>query len=235
MVGADCKETPGVGVSVGQVGAPRSPSGIKAPQAGRRSGGGGTVSHGKGGPFLSPIRWMGEDHLRSAVGASRVMWRALNLRCLPHYGACDGANKLMKTVGHVPGTFPSPYRRSLQRGHLSYVGARVPFIPSTPSHKGLTWQKASSPCLAAWCPAPGLAARGGNTSPASPAACQAPGFPLYLGKEEALQSSPVGSAFEPGSGQQGPLPVPLLTLCFSATFLCQAEKALDADLLITRN
>lgn len=47
-------------MSTGQFGLPFW-SGIKAPQAGRRSGGGGAASHGKGEPFLSPIRWMGED------------------------------------------------------------------------------------------------------------------------------------------------------------------------------
>ena len=61
MVGAHCKETAGgVGMSTGQVGLPFL-SGIKAPQAGRRSGGAGAVSHDKGEPFLSHIRWMGEE------------------------------------------------------------------------------------------------------------------------------------------------------------------------------
>ena len=54
MGGAHCKETlGGVGTSMGQVGLPFS-LGIKAPQAGRSSGGGVAISHGKGEPFLSP-------------------------------------------------------------------------------------------------------------------------------------------------------------------------------------
>ena len=71
-------------MSVGQVGAPCSPSGIKAPQAGRRSGGGRTVSHGKGGAFPELHQMDGRGlRLRSAVGASKVTWGVLNLRCLP--------------------------------------------------------------------------------------------------------------------------------------------------------
>ena len=60
MAGTHCKETPGVSMSTGQVGLPFL-SGIKVPQAGARSGGGGAVSHGTGEPFLSPIRCMGEE------------------------------------------------------------------------------------------------------------------------------------------------------------------------------
>ena len=47
-------------MSTGQVGLPFL-SGIKAPQAVRRSGGAGAVSHDKGEPFLSHITWMGEE------------------------------------------------------------------------------------------------------------------------------------------------------------------------------
>ena len=44
----------------GEVGLPFS-LGIKAPQAGRSSGRGGAISQGRGEPFLSPIRWVGEE------------------------------------------------------------------------------------------------------------------------------------------------------------------------------
>lgn len=61
MGAAHCKETPGgISTSTGQFGLPFSP-GIRAPQAGRRSGRGGADFHGKGEPFLSSIRWMGGD------------------------------------------------------------------------------------------------------------------------------------------------------------------------------
>ena len=120
------------------------------------------------------------------------------------------------------------------------MGARVPSIPS---HKALTWQEASPPPLAVWCLAPGLAARAGRTSSDSAAAGQ--DAPLALGQEEALQSSPVGRAFSAGGGhpargrappgQQGPVPLPCSILCFSAAFLCQVEKALATELLMTLN
>ena len=99
-------------------------------------------------------------------------------------------------LGHVSGAFLSPCGWWVQRGHLSCVGASVSFLLSP---RGLTWQKASSPVLAALCLAPSLAAWGGNASSASAAACQ--DRTLKLEKEEALQSSCMGTAFSPGTSQ----------------------------------
>jgi len=91
--------------------------------------------------------------------------------------------------GRVSGAFLSPCAWWVQRGHLSCVAASGSFLLSP---KGLTWWKASSPDLAASCLAPSFSPWGGKAS-ASAAACQ--DGTMKLGKEEALQSSRMGTAF----------------------------------------
>ena len=81
----------------------------------------------QGGAFPEPHRTDGRGlHLRSVVRASKVMWGALNVRHLPHYGACDGAKKLIQSMGPVPGTFPSPYSQC-PNGMSLLHGCKDPF------------------------------------------------------------------------------------------------------------
>ena len=95
----------------------------------------------------------------------------------------------------VSGAFLNARSWQVQGGGHSYTSTRISFffLP-----KDLTWQKASLPHLAALS-LPGIAAAWrGEVSSASVAACRQ--CPLEPREEEALHSSPTGTACEPGSG-----------------------------------